>query len=89
MSIGNFDTENITKQTTVALWAVFIIMAGMIIGGFVTPPPGDIPESILKALPWPFSIAVIAVVREAIKEGRGAKITHGTTVIDINKNDNE
>lgn len=89
MSIGNWNSENITKQTTYALWAVFLIMAALIVVGFIIPPPGEIPESVLKTMPWLFSISVVAVIREAIKEGRGAKITHGQTVIDINSNDNE
>lgn len=87
MSIGNWNSENITKQTTYALWASFIVLAGLIIGGFITPPPGQIPDSLQKVLPWPFSIAVLAVIREAVKEGRGAKITHGNTVIEVNKDD--
>lgn len=84
MKIDNFDTANITKQTTVALWTIALICIGLGIGGFITPPPGEIHDSVLKFCALLVVVCVVAVVREAIKEGRGIKVKHNDTTVEVN-----
>ena len=85
MSLGNFDTANITKQTTLALWAIALICIGLGIGGFITPPPGQIDTSVLKFCAILGGISILAVIREAIKEGRGIKVKHNDTTLEVNQ----
>lgn len=91
MSIGNFDTENISKQTSLAMWISFAVMAFLLIWCFVIPPRGENAEAILKGCALLYAIIPSAIVREAIKEGRGKDITfkHKDTEIQINDNDDE
>lgn len=88
MSIGKFDTENITKHTTIALWVAFLLTAGLGVWGFVCPPKGVIDGSVIKYSMIIFGVAALAVAREAIKEGLGVKLSHGDTVLEIKDNDN-
>lgn len=88
MSIGQFDSENITRHTTLALWITFGITAGLGVWGFVCPPKGVIDGSVIKFSMILFGIAALAVAREAIKEGLGVKLSHGDTVLEITDNDN-
>lgn len=83
MKINDFDTQNITKQTTFALWTIACVCIGLAIGGFVTPPPGQIDNSVLKMCAILSGFALLAVVREALKEGRGIKVQHNDTTIEL------
>lgn len=84
MSIGTFDTANITKNTTIALWVFAIVTVALAVWSAACPPQGIIDKSVLEFGALMSFFAVIAVAREAIKEGKGAKITHGQTEININ-----
>lgn len=83
MSIGNFDTNNITRQTSIAMWIAFAVTVILLIWAFVVPPKGDINASVLKACTLIYTIIPFAIAREALKEGKGAKISHGDTNIEI------
>lgn len=87
MSIGNFNTERITKQTTIMLCTLIGITACLIIYSAICPPPGHIDEETIKLVPWTFGFCALFVAREAIKEGLGVKYTHGDTKIEIDKDD--
>lgn len=88
MSIGKFDTKNISKQTTVMLCALIGITVALVVYSTISPPPGKLDESIFKLVPWTFAFCTLLVAREAIKEGLGVKYTHGDTHIEID-NDND
>lgn len=88
MSIGNFDTSNITKHTTIAMWLSWGVIVALLIWCFVIPPRGENAEYILKACTLVYAVIPAAVAREAFKEGRGAKYTHGSTTIEIDKDNN-
>ena len=85
MSIGNFDTENITRQTSIAMWLSWSVMVILLIWCFMVPPRGENAEYILKACVLVYTVIPSAIVREALKEGKGAKLTHGDTHIEIEK----
>lgn len=89
MSIGNFDTGNITKQTSIAMWLSWVVMVVLLIWCFIIPPRGENSEEILKACVLVYAVIPSAIVREALKEGKGAKLTHGETHIEITKEGNE
>lgn len=88
MSIGNFNTENITKQTTIMSWLTWMLTAILFISGFIVPPKGTIDSSVLQAACICFGMLGLIVVREAVKEGFGAKISHGQTTIELKDIDN-
>ena len=83
MSIGNFDTENITRQTSIAMWLSWGFMVLLLTWCFVIPPRGENAEEILKACVLVYAVIPSAIVREALKEGKSAKLTHGETNIEI------
>ena len=85
MSIGNFDTDRISKQTTIMLCTLIAITAGLLIYSAICPPPGHIDEETFKLVPWTFAFCSLFVAREAIREGLGVKYTHGNTSIEIDK----
>ena len=83
MSIGNFDTDNITRQTSIAMWLSWGFMVILLVWCFIIPPRGENAEEILKACVLVYSVIPSAIIREALKEGKGAKISHGDTNIEI------
>lgn len=87
MSIGRFDTNNITKQTSVLSWLTWGLTTVLFVWGFICPPKGDIPESVLKASCILLAMLGIIVAREAFHEGFGAKITHGQTSVEFSDKD--
>lgn len=73
----------VRTATTVALCICISAAVGLFIASFVVPPTGVIDASVLRAVAMLFGFASLAVVREAIREGIGAKLTHGKTSIEI------
>ncbi len=76
-------TRNIRASTTLALWVCIIVAVGLFIASFLVPPMGVIDGSVLRAVSLLFAFGALATVREAIREGLGAKLTHGNTVLEI------
>lgn len=87
MSIGSFNSDNVTKTTTVLFWIVVMICITLGIVGFITPPPGQIDESVLQYCLILGGLAALGVIREAIKEGRGIKVKHNDTTVEVNHSD--
>lgn len=83
MSIGNFNTNNITKQTSIAMWLSWGFMVLLLVWCFIIPPRGENAEEILKACILLYLIIPSAIAREAIKEGRSTKLKHGETELTI------
>ena len=76
-------TRNIKTSTTIALWVCVVCSIGLFIASFIVPPLGEISPSVLKAGGEIFAFASIFMLREAIMEGLGVKMTHGNTSIEI------
>lgn len=93
MSIGNFNTDNVSKHTTIALWVFATITVGLGIYSAVCPPQGVIDKSVLEFGCLMAGFATLAVAREAIREGFrngvGIKYTHGDTTIEIDDDDKD
>lgn len=88
MSIGRFNTDNITRQTSIAMWLSFSVIVLLLMWCFVVPPRGEHAAEILKACTLVYAIIPSAIVREAIKEGKGVKYTHGDASFEV-KDKNE
>ena len=75
--------RNVRKSTTIALWVCLIVSISLFIASFLVPPMGEISPSVLRAVGEIFGIMGLIVLREAIMEGLGVKMTHGNTSIEI------
>ena len=76
-------TKNVRTGTTIALWVCIVSAVGLFIASFCVPPTGVIDGSVLRAGSLLFAFGSLAVLREAIREGIGAKLTHGNTTIEV------
>lgn len=76
-------TRNVRTSTTVILMVCITATVGLSIASFIVPPMGVIDPSVLKFASWLFAFASLATLREAIREGIGAKLTHGNTTLEI------
>lgn len=79
--------RNVRTSTTVLLWVFSLTAIGLFIASFLVPPMGEIDPSVLKAGGIIFAFAALAEAREAIIEGLGVKVTHGTTTIEVKDQD--
>ena len=80
-------TRRVRTSTTIALWSLTIISAGLLIASFIVPPTGVIDPSVLRGAGMLFGFAALFVAREAFLEGMGIKLTHGETTIEIKDQD--
>lgn len=76
-------TKRVTWQTSVLLWLFSLSAVGLFIASFLVPPMGVIDGSVLKAVALLFAFGALAEAREAIREGLGVKLTHGSTTIEV------
>lgn len=77
------ETKKVSRQTSILLWLFSIATIALFAASFVVPPTGVIDPSCLKAAAWLFALATLAEAREAIREGLGVKLTHGSTTIEV------
>ena len=76
-------TNRVSRSTTIALWVCTIFAIALFAGSFIVPPTGIIDSSVLRAASLVACFAGLFVLREAILEGLGVKVTHGDTTIEI------
>lgn len=76
-------SKRVTWQTSVLLWLFSLAAVGLFIASFLVPPMGVIDGSVLKAVSLLFAFGALAEAREAIREGLGVKLTHGSTTIEV------
>ena len=77
-----------TKKTYLAaFWVSLIIAIGLIVGGFLCPPQGEIDGSVLEATGIIFLWPALAFGAKALEEGNRAKIQKGDTTILIGKDE--
>ena len=75
--------RNVRTSTTVGLWICTLTSIGLFIASFCVPPMGEISSSVLRAGSLIFAFAALFLIREAIVEGLGVRLTHGNTVIEV------
>lgn len=76
-------TRKVKTSTTIALWVCLAASLGLLVASFVVPPTGIVDPSVLRAASLLFGFAALFVVREAVMEGLGIKLTHGETTVEI------
>ena len=76
-------TKRVSTSTTIALWICMITTIGLFITSALLPPKGAIDPSMFKAAGYILSFATLIVIREAIREGLGVKLTHGDTTVEV------
>lgn len=76
-------TRKVKTTTTIALWICLVASLGLLTASFVVPPTGIIDPSVLRAASLIFGFAALFVIREAVMEGLGVKLTHGETTIEV------
>ena len=79
--------RNVRTSTTILLWVFSLSAIGLFTASFIVPPMGEIDPSVLKAGGIIFAFASLAEAREAIIEGLGVKVTHGSTTIEVKDQD--
>lgn len=82
-------TQRVSKSTTIALWVCTISAVALLIASFIVPPTGIIDSSVLRGASLVAVFAGLFVLREAIREGLGVKLTHGDTTIEVGDMDNK
>lgn len=66
--------ENLNKGT---FFISLISSVGLLVAGFIVPPPGVIDPSVLTATGILAFYGVMATVQEAIKKGKSVKVSKG------------
>ena len=80
--------RNVKTSTSIALWVCTGCSLGLFIASFIVPPTGIIDPTVLKGGAEILGFAALFLIREAIMEGLGVKMTHGDTSIEIHDLDN-
>lgn len=86
MSFREFK-NNISKHTTIALWGSFCVVVGLGIYSAICPPQGEIHKSVIEFACILAGFALMAIAREAIREGLNVKYTRGDMSIEVNDNE--
>ena len=76
-------THRVSRSTTIALWVCLLTTIALFTLSAIVPPIGAIDPSMFKAGGYIFAFAGLFVLREAIREGLGVKMTHGDTTIQV------
>lgn len=76
-------TKRVSTSTTIALWVCLLVTIALFITSALMPPKGVIDPSMFKAAGYLSGFATLFVIREAIKEGFGIKLTHGDSTVEI------
>lgn len=76
-------THRVSRSTTIALWVCLLTTIALFTLSAVMPPRGAIDPTMFKAAGYMFAFATLFVLREAIREGLGVKMTHGDTTIQV------
>lgn len=76
-------TKRVSTSTTIALWVCLTTTIGLFIMSALMPPKGAIDPSIFKAAGYILSFATLIVIREAIREGLGVKLTSGNVTVEV------
>ena len=82
--------KKMTPAAKVALIITTVLAFGLLIFGALTPPPGEIHPSILKAVGEMFGFAALWIVAHALfEEKTDVHIKHGETEVNINTDEDE
>lgn len=80
-------TNRVSTITSIALMVCLGTTIALFVLSAIIPPVGTIDPSMFRAAGYMTGFATIFVLREAIREGLGVKLTHGDTTIEIKDTD--
>lgn len=76
--------RDINVWTAIGEAAIGIVAFGLLIVGFLLPPPGVIDASVIQAVGELMGFAAIWMLPKAITAGKNIKLEHGSTTITVN-----
>lgn len=82
-------TGNLKKHYIIAFWITLTLSIGLLVGGFLTPPTGQVDGSILESAGILFLWPSLAFGAKALEENNKIKIQHGQTTISIGQDELE
>lgn len=78
-------TEQKIKIAGWVFWTSLTVSIGLLVAGFLVPPPGIIHPSVLTAVGELFAFAALGVGFEAVRLGRNLRIAKGDLVAEITR----
>ena len=82
-------SRNLKTHYLVAFWVSLVISIGLLVGGFLTPPQGEIDGSLLEGAGLIFLYPALSFAAKALEENNKIKIQHGQTTIQIGQDELE
>lgn len=82
-------TNNLKKHYLWAFWISLICSIGLLVGGFLTPPTGQVDGSVLEGAGILFLWPALAFGAKALEEKNKIMIQHGQTTIQIGQDELE
>lgn len=76
--------RDINVWTVIGEAATGIVAFGLLIAGFLFPPPGAIDPTVIQAVGELMGFAAIWMLPKAITAGKNIKLEHGSTTITVN-----
>lgn len=77
--------RDINVWTVIGEAATGIVAFGLLIAGFLLPPPGSIDPTVIQAVGELMGFATIWMLPKAITAGKNIKLEHGNTTITVNE----
>ncbi len=77
--------SNLKKHYVIAFWVSMAVSLGLLVGGFLCPPQGEIHGSTLEGAGIIFLWPSLAFAAKALEENNKIKITHGSTAIEVGR----
>ena len=81
--------RDINVWTVIGEAATGIVAFGLLIAGFLLPPPGAIDPSVIQAVGEMLGFATVWMLPRAISAGKNIKLEHGGTTITVNGDKDE
>ena len=78
-------TEQKIKIAGWVFWTSLTVSIGLLVAGFLVPPPGIIHPSVLTAVGELFAFAALGVGLEAVRLGRNLRLSKGDLVAEITR----
>lgn len=82
-------TGNLKRHYLIAFWISLVCSIGLLVGGFFTPPTGEISGSVLEGSGLLFLWPALAFGAKALEEKNKIMIQHGSTTIQIGQDELE
>lgn len=82
-------TGNLKRHYLIAFWVSLVCSIGLLVGGFFTPPQGEISGTVLEGAGLIFLYPALSFAAKALEEKNKIMIQHGQTTIQIGQDELE